>query len=638
MRAKRRTESAGGQPEADLASPYWALDVDPAGQPRLAAALRQLPGACKPILAIVYRSAPSSAVAMLVLLVLSGVLSMAGLLATTAVLNRLLAGGATAGRVVAALPALALVAAVYSCRGALAAAVALTRARVGPAVRRTSVTRLVEAAVQVELAAYDDDSFYDRMHRARDRGLVYLDRSMDSLVELTSATLGVLAAAGALLVLHPLLIAVLALSIVPEAWAVLRSAQLGYRARRRMTVLGRRQWTLGLLATGREAATDLRSYQAEKFVLAEYDQVAGAIQAAETRVEVEQARVQAIGRALSGLGSAATFGTLGLLLHAGWIALAVAGGSALAVRTATAAIGRLVVAANQLFEQGLYVRDYRDFLADAERRSRPVGGLPAPGGPRHIDLEQVCFSYPSSADARLAISEVSLSIRAGHTVALVGENGSGKTTLAKLIAGLYLPTTGEIRWDGRPLPELDRQAVAAQVVVVSQNPMRWPHTARTNVRLGRHDRIDPGDVELTTAAMLARADEVIAGLPDGWQTLLSKEFRGGHELSGGQWQRIAIARALFRDAPVLICDEPTAPLDAHAELAVYQSLRRLADGRTIVLISHRLASVRHADQILVLHQGRIVERGRHEELMAAGGRYHRMYTVQAKLTASGLAL
>jgi ABC-type multidrug transport system fused ATPase/permease subunit len=405
-----------------------------------------------------------------------------------------------------------------------------------------------------------------------------------------------------------------------------------------MTALSRRQWTLGLLTTGREAATDLRSYQAEPFVLGEYHQVAGAMQAAETRVELEQARVQAIGRALAGLGSAATFGTLALLLHAGWIALAVAGGSALAIRTATSAIGRLVVAANQLFEQGLYVRDYQDFLADAERRSRPAGGLPSAGGPEHIDLDRVCFRYPGSADVRPAISEVSLSIQAGRTVALVGENGSGKSTLAKLIAGLYLPTAGEIRWDGRPLRELDPRAVAAQVVVVSQNPMRWPHTARTNVRLGRHDRIDPDDVELAAAAMLARADEVIAGLPDGWQTMLSKEFRGGYELSGGQWQRLAIARALFRDAPVLICDEPTAPLDAHAELAVYESLRRLADGRTIVLISHRLASVRHADQILVLHRGRIVERGRHEELMAAGGRYSRMYTVQAKLTESGLAL
>src|SRR5206468_910057 len=151
---------------------------------------------------------------------------------------------------------------------------------------------------------------------------------------------------------------------------------------------------------------------AEPFVLAEYDQVAGAMQAVETRVEREQARVQAIGRALTGLGTAATFATLGLLLHAGWIALAVAGGSALAIRTASAAIGRLVVAANQLFEQGLYVRDYQDFLADAERRSRSAGGLPAAGGPQHIDLDAVCFRYPGSPDARPAISEVCLSIRA----------------------------------------------------------------------------------------------------------------------------------------------------------------------------------------------------------------------------------
>lgn len=638
MRGKRRSEPVDSLPMGEVAAPYWALEPNPATGAGLAATVRQLPGASKPILAIVYRSAPGYAVAMLALLVLSGVLSMAGLLATTTVLDRLLAGGASTNRVVAALPALALVAAVYCCRGMLEAAVALARARVGPAVRRMSSTRLVEAAVRTELAAYDDDSFYDRMHRARDRGLVYLNRSVATLVELVGATMGVLAAAGTLLVLHPLLIAVLTLSIIPEGWAVLRSAQLGYQTRRRMTALSRRQWTLEVMTTGREAATDLRSYQAEPFVLAEYDQVAGAVAAAETRVQADQARVQAIGRALSGLGSAATFGTLGLLLHAGWIALAVAGGSALAIRAASTAIGRLVTAANQLFEQGLYVQDYQEFLADAERRSRPAGGLPASDGPQHIDLDGVCFRYPGSAASRPAISEVSLSVQAGHTVALVGENGSGKTTLAKLIAGLYLPTAGEIRWDGRPLTELDPQAVAAQVVVVSQNPMRWPHTARTNVRLGRHDRSDPGDAELTTAAMLARADEVIAGLPSGWQTMLSKEFRGGHELSGGQWQRLAIARALFRDAPVLICDEPTAPLDAHAELAVYESLRRLADGRTIVLISHRLASVRHADQILVLHQGRIVERGRHEDLMAAGGRYHRMYKVQARLTESGLAL
>src|SRR6185437_10797138 len=187
MRGKRRTEPAGNRPAAEMASPYWALEPEAATGAGLAATLRQLPATSKPILAIVYRSAPSYAVAMLVLLVLSGVLSMAGLLATTTVLDRLLASGASTDRMVAALPALAWVAAVYSCRGLLETAVALARARVGPAVRREATTRLVEAGVRVELAAYDDDSFYDRMHRARDRGLVYLDHSVDSLAELTGA-------------------------------------------------------------------------------------------------------------------------------------------------------------------------------------------------------------------------------------------------------------------------------------------------------------------------------------------------------------------------------------------------------------------------------------------------------------------
>ena len=172
--------------------------------------------------------------------------------------------------------------------------------------------------------------------------------------------------------------------------------------------------------------------------------------------------------------------------------------------------------------------------------------------------------------------------------------------------------------------------------MVSQKPLRWPHY-RPRQCPARPSRPRPirATRQLHQAAEQARADEVVQALPHGWQTLLSKEFRNGHELSGGQWQRLAIARGLFRDAPVLICDEPTAPLDARAERAVYESLRRLADGRTIVLISHRLASVQQADLICVLHQGRIVERGSHTELLAHAGRYAELYTLQEELLRAG---
>lgn len=621
----------------DIAPPYWALDTDAEAMPGLSRMVWELPHSTRPILAMVYRAAPGAAVAILVLQLFSGLFSAFGLLTTTAVLDRLLVAGPSAERVAAATPALIAVALLYSARGMLDAAVELTRARVGPAVRRLSAVRLIEASVAVELAAFDDDTFYDRLHRARDRGLLHLDRSVASLIELVAAALAMLAATGALLILHPVLVAALALSIVPEAWSVLRAARLGYQGRRRMTTLSRRMWMLGELLTGRTAATELRSYQAEPFVLAEYQQVTQTLGAEEARIEAAQARSRALGRALAGAGTVATFVVLGLMLSAGWIPLAVAGGSAIAIRVATGALGRVVIAVNQLFEQGLFVGDYQDFLATAAQRTSGHDGVPVTADPRQIDLDRVSFSYPGSQPGAEAISDVSLCIDAGRTIALVGENGSGKSTLAKLIAGLYTPTAGQIRWDGRPLAELDRSGVADRIVMVSQSPVRWPHTVRTNIRLGRHDRDDPDDAMLRQAAEQSRADEVVAALPAGWQTLLSREFRGGHELSGGQWQRLAIARGLFRDSPVLICDEPTAPLDARAERAVYESLRRLADGRTIVLITHRLASVQQADLICVLHQGRIVERGSHPELLARGGHYAELYALQEELLRSGLA-
>jgi ATP-binding cassette subfamily B protein len=174
-------------------------------------------------------------------------------------------------------------------------------------------------------------------------------------------------------------------------------------------------------------------------------------------------------------------------------------------------------------------------------------------------------------------------------------------------------------------------SLADRVVMVLQDPIRWPRSARDNVRLGRHQREDPDSRVLLQSAEQARALEVIEGLPQGWETLLSRQFRGGQDLSGGQWQRLAVARGLYRDAPLVIWDEPTAPLDARAEHAVYESLRQLARARTVLLITHRLASVRNADRIYFLERGAVVEQGRHDELMALDGRYAELYRLQTKL-------
>ncbi len=577
------------------------------------------------------RAAPVPAATIVGLQLASGAASTFGLLATTGVLQQLLTAGPTAERVLAALPALALVAGAYTVRGGMDTGVALAQARVVPAVRRAAEERLVDASLSVPLSAFDDPTFHDRMLRAHDRGLFHLEQSTDNIVELIGSLLAVAAAAVGLAVLAPVLLPVLLLGVLFNGWAVLRAARLGYAWRRRTVTLFRRIRLITELATARKPAAEIRACQAGNFVLGEYRTVADRYRDQEIAVGRRQAGTRAVGQALAGVGIAATYVALGVLLNLGWIPLAVAGTAVIAIRAASGALTRLVVASNQLFEQGLYVGDYQDFLADAARRSRRAEpGRPAVT-PARISLHDVTFRYPGSPDGVAALRDISLDLHAGETVALVGENGSGKTTLAKLLAGLYQPTSGRICWDGQDLAELDPRGVADRVVMVLQDPVRWPHDARTNVRLGRYDRIDPDEVALRAAARQSRADEVVAGLPYGWNTLLSKDFRGGQELSGGQWQRLAVARGLYRDAPVLIWDEPTAPLDAKAEFAVYESLREIADGRTVVLITHRLASVRHADRIYLLHEGELVEQGSHAELLAERGRYAELYELQSRM-------
>jgi ATP-binding cassette subfamily B protein/ATP-binding cassette subfamily C protein len=316
---------------------------------------------------------------------------------------------------------------------------------------------------------------------------------------------------------------------------------------------------------------------------------------------------------------------LGVLLAVGVIPLSVAGAAVLAIRTGQMSLTALIQTMNRLYEAGLYFGDYLAFCESARERVPPPPATPAGPAPfRLLTAENVTFTYPG-AD-RPALSGVSVTVGQGEVIALVGENGSGKTTLAKLLAGLYQPQEGTIRWDGVDLDAFDGDALRRRISVIAQDHTRWPLTVRENIVMGRPLEED----RLAAACAAAGADEVVARLPDGYDALLDRRFRGGHDLSGGQWQRIAVARGFYRDdAALVIFDEPTSALDARAEHALFERIRGHAAGRTIVLITHRLASVRYADRIYVLDGGAIAEHGTHAELMERDGLYAGLYELQA---------
>jgi ATP-binding cassette subfamily B protein len=277
-----------------------------------------------------------------------------------------------------------------------------------------------------------------------------------------------------------------------------------------------------------------------------------------------------------------------------------------------------------LYEATIFVRDYESFLALAP----PPANADRPAPPRFdlLAVQEVSFTYPGAA--RPALDQVSLQIRAGEVVALVGENGSGKTTLAKLLAGLYRPQEGRLLWDGVDTAALDPDELRQAVAVIFQDFERYQLSARDNVAVGRHERFSDLHA-IVDAAERADAHRFISGLPGGYDAVLGREFVGGFDLSIGQWQRVALARAFFRDAPFVILDEPTAALDARAESRLFERMRELLEGRAVVLISHRFSSVRSADRIYVLRHGRITEHGSHDELMAVGGHYAELFTLQA---------
>ncbi|MFV2176958.1 ABC transporter ATP-binding protein [Actinomadura sp. LOL_016] len=638
IRTSRRRERRAAPPGPKLAEHAWygkATELSRTGTLTMA---RRLPMLIGQVMRLAWRAARRDLAATIVLNVVAGVFTAFGLLATTGVLTALLSAGPTPDRVRAAAPQLLLVGAAVTARAACAAAAQWAQARLRPQVLRLVEQRLYEVTTAIDLTAFDDAQFQDDLHRAKLRGVDSAPSMVDNAVDLFTATVGVLAAAGALGVLHPVLLPLLLLTAFPEGWAAVRAARLGYLTQLGLVEARRRNWILTDLMTERAHAAEVRSFTVRDFLLLRHSALAAHIRDVLLDLARRQTAAQVHGDLLKGVATALMYAALGALLWRGVMPLAVAGTAVLAIRAGQTSLINLVYSLNRCYEDGLYFGDYVAYCENAERRVQhpDPAGAPALREFREITAEDVTFTYPD-ADAP-ALDKVSVRLRRGEIIALVGENGSGKTTLAKILAGLYSPQDGVVRWDDVRADELHPEVLRGAIAVVAQDHTHWPMTAADNITMG-DDLAAPGvraAVDRATAA--SGADEVVADLPHGLDTLLDKRFADGHELSGGQWQRLAAARGFYRDAPLLICDEPTAALDARAEHRLFEQIRAHAarHGRTVLLITHRLASVRHADRVYVLDRGRVTEHGTHAELMAEGGVYADLYGLQASAYRSDL--
>jgi ATP-binding cassette subfamily B protein len=615
--------NAADHETAELATNYWRAYDQRMATVRFADVASRFPALIGQAVNLGWSANRRDTLATIALNLASGVFGGFALFATTGVLQALFAAGPTPHRVRAALPSLILVAVATATRSGVATAAGWAQSRLEPQVDQVVEVRLYDLTTQVTLAAFDDSEFHDRMQRARDRGVGSASALVNDVINFITAFAGLASAAVVVGVLQPILLAVLLLAQVPGAWAAVRSARIRYLTRFALIDSYRRKWILANLIADRRTAAELRSFTMRAFLIGRVARLAAYARGAEVAAARQQTMTKVVGSALGGLATAGVYTVLGVLLATGILALSVAGTAVLALRSAAASLQQLMYNVNQTYEDGLYFSDYMSFCEDARSRIPAPATAEAPAGFERIVASGVTFTYPGADEPSLR--DVSIEIGRGEVIALVGENGSGKTTLAKILAGLYQPQAGSVRWDGTSIADVDGDPLRERIAVIAQDHGNWPLTVRDNIIMGRH--LD--EALLESAAASSGADTVIAELARGYDTLLARQFKDGAELSGGQWQRIAAARGFYRAAPLLIMDEPTAALDARAEYALFSSLRTLARDRTVLVITHRLASVRHADRIYVLAHGKVAESGTHAALMALDGQYADLYTIQA---------
>ncbi|WP_344812807.1 ABC transporter ATP-binding protein [Microlunatus aurantiacus] len=492
--------------------------------------------------------------------------------------------------------------------------------------------RVLGVSTKVGLRHFESSEFFNQLSRVQMSALSRPYQVTQGVLSMAGATVASVALGVALFSLAPVLVPLVACGGVPVLVASRRESRLEFDFSVQQTPALRLRSYFGMLQLGRDEAKEVRALGLQSWLMERFNGIYSSYLADLRNHVRRRTGLSVLGQVGASIVLGATLLLMVWLILRGSLDIAGAGAALVAIRMLMAQVQLVFRGAQSVFESGLFLDDLDDFLAlGAQARDEDQGAV-APTSFDTIRVEAVTFSYPESPQR--ALQGVDVELRAGEIVALVGENGSGKTTLAKLLAGLYEPDGGSIRWDERDLSEFSSSSVRDRVTVVFQDFVRFALTATENIATGRIGlTVDPQRVRM--AARSAGAEQALDGLPNGFDTILSRMFAGGQDLSGGQWQRVALARSFYRDAPLVILDEPTASLDPRAEHELFTTLRSALRGRTALFISHRFATVRGADRIYVMHEGRVVEQGTHEELIRIAGRYAELYRLQATVRVGG---
>nr|WP_254705933.1 ATP-binding cassette domain-containing protein [Streptomyces vilmorinianum] len=557
--------------------------------------------------------------AVLLLLVCQSVTGVAAavlLSATARAMGPVLGGGAVADRLREALPALLVVAgAAALARGAAALATYAER-RITPRLTSVTDTALVEAVCRVEAAAYAVDGFADRQEAA-EMGVIRTHVMVADAQRFMSALIRMVTAAGVLSVLNVLMLPLLLLAVLPAGVGAVLTARVDYEIHYAnvadRNVRGMMRWW----STTPKYADEVRANGMTDYLLHWYRSLSERVDRRTLAAAPRTLRIALLSSLVGGVFLVAAWAALAWLAVTGRIGLAVAATAVVAVQTTLAALSQVVVNGAAVFHTSLYLSDMEAFLDDAGRRAPRRGELAVGAPVEEIRLEEVTYQYPGKE--RPAVDGLSLTLRRGEILAIVGVNGSGKSTLTRLITGIYLADKGRVTWNGADLAAVDPATVWGRTGLVPQIFAQWPLRVRENVTLGQPRTFDDGPVWDAVDAVGMR--EAVEGLADGLDTLLAREVFGGVELSGGQWQRLACSRALYRRPDLLILDEPTSQMDPRGEHGIFERIKAIAGDRITIVVTHRLENTKIADRVVCMENGRITEQGRYDDLVRAGGTF-----------------